>query len=350
MNKAKTLLMFGAVLAMTATAGAAPVPFSHGWTGPAYMHIVDFSMGTLYDLGPEGQVNTWYPADDPNFVAVDSPATGAVDGESGWSIVRVDQIFEGVVLAPNTIGSTNEGNPLYDVGGFTGGKEVYGLIHSRDDLFVRINDDGTQQFMFQGDRVDLYVQDTGTYADATRAFLGLPADGSGDPATGIWGAAGSSGRLGGTTYVGIGYDEFGVAIPGALALVLDSEAGYFPAAGLNADPNYDAVEGRASFEPAIGIPSGSGDSDLFYSVIGGDQALRWDTNFFTPTRASGAEFMRADFRVHTTNAPVVPSGPFDWLLQSSDPVTAAVVVPEPITMIGAFLGISGIGAYIRKRR
>ncbi|MCK4627258.1 MAG: PEP-CTERM sorting domain-containing protein, partial [Phycisphaerae bacterium] len=38
-----------------------------------------------------------------------------------------------------------------------------------------------------------------------------------------------------------------------------------------------------------------------------------------------------------------------WLVISDDPARTAVV-PEPITMLGLFLGIGGLGGYIRKRR
>jgi hypothetical protein len=316
------------------------------------MHVNDYAQGQLYDPS-QFESDVWVDVSTLPESAI-IRATGAIDNDS-WSITRIDAIYDGIASGPNTISPQNTSNPIYDIGGFNGGMEVYGILHGKQDLFVRYNsDDGTFDFLSADENIDIFVQPIGTYATETRTFLGLPLDGSGDPATTIWGAAGSSARFGANVYVGIGYTAGGVgllgpAIPNALSLVYESEAGYFPGGTLLANPAFDAVEERSFYEPAGA--SGSGHADAYYSVVGGDPGYWqwWNTNYFTPTRTSGADFLNADLRIHITDTPVTPAGAFDWLVQSSDPVTTAVI-PEPLTMISAFFGLTGLGAYIRKRR
>jgi len=360
MRHMKIVLAVGVALALCATAMADALPLG-GYTGPVYMHINDYSMGAIYD--PTGQPeDEWLPVASVDILV---PTTGGVNNESGWSIVEVDQVFSADLLeGTNTMVPLDE---LWNASSNNRGKEVYGLLYGKQDLFVKFNSDGTQDFLFESDIIDIYVQDTGTYAAETREFLGLAADGSEDPASGIFGAAGSSGRFALDKYVGIGFDDAGAPIAD-LALRLESEEGYYPVPELNpitllptefADPKYNDVEGRAHFAFDAVTGTGSGDVDAFYSVIGGDQADWWDGpevaignseyGIFTPQRFLTAEFDGADFRVHATNSPVARTALFDWLTQSSDPVTAHLI-PEPMTMLGVLTGIGGLAGYVRKRR
>jgi hypothetical protein len=57
----------------------------------------------------------------------------------------------------------------------------------------------------------------------------------------------------------------------------------------------------------------------------------------------------ADFEILFDIDPDPTGGTSGWGVTSQDPV-AFQVIPEPVTMVGAFLAVGSIGAYIRKRR
>ena len=357
MRNLKLIAWTAVLLALSASAQAGAIPFRYAWTGPVYMHIHDVSTGTQYNGkfvdGTFAPVGVWLrpggTASDGNvYPALDStPGNNVKPGEDGWSIFAIDSIYKGVWLGANTIAPTDLGNPLYihgDPDPVTGTqREVVGTVFNRHDLLVRFNADGSFNFEAAGDVMEVWVQDLGTYGT-------------------LLGSAGSSGRVGlQDKYAGIGYDASGNPLSHAkLSMRLVSVTDYF------GDENPDAVAGlhrqtevRGQFTPSVVVPgTGSGDNDEYlrvvtpqedpgYSEYGYDWEL-FDSNRFDPQRSWGS--IRADLRVHITNTPIGarPNPNYDWLVQSSDPVTGDLV-PEPVTVLGMFLGIGSVSAYIRRR-
>jgi len=361
MRVAKLLLVVGLVLAVSGTAGAVAIPFTQAWGAPApgapvNMHAVNWAMGSVYTGFDLGGVPVPLGVYIPAPTLAKTPPTGGMPGEDGWGIFQIDQIFKGNLVGVNNIVRIDPANPLYDIATANGGVEIFGIYQGRVDLFVRFNDENgsgvldagdSQTIEFAGDAVDVYAQLLGTADAETTAFLGAAA---------VIGDAGSSGRLATGDYVGIGFDSAGAALPAGvatLALTLAGETGYMGREAVAAIP----VEGRATFFPS-GL-SGSGEVDIFYSVTGGTEVLTWnggdfagltDVGIFTPTKVVGAPYDGADFKIHVTDQAVAPVGDYDWLVTSSDPITAAVIIPEPITMIGALMGLGGVAGYIRRRR
>jgi hypothetical protein len=340
------------VLAVSGSALATGIPFDEPWGGPVFGHIRNKAMGSVYTgtfvdgnaapigvyLQPGGGVggdgNT-YPA------LVKLSPTGGEGSEDGWGVFQIDTIWKGDMVGTNNIDAIDITNPLYNITDAAQTVEIIGMYYDRMDTLVRFNDDDSngvwdlgddsQDIEFVGDQVEIFAQSKNTFRDLTRAFLSDPNADGGD--------AGSSARLPGVDhYIGIGYDANGNPIAGATqVLTLAGEPGYW-----GTDPN---TEGLADFTPEG--TSGTGDVDIFYSVTGGTEAARWDTGAFIPQKIGN--FLNADFRLHVTDSAVTQDPNFDWLVTSSDPLTA-VVIPEPLTMLAVGLGIGGLAGYVRRRR
>jgi len=337
-------------------AGAAGIPFREPWgvdtAQPVFMHVHDYSQGSIYayvtdpqspdygkplvpsEPGGIGSFDTWYTPD--KLVVVSGNALN--DGESGWSVFMVDQVYKGQWIGQNTINPIDTANPLFATGdmGSNGKKlELVGTVFGREDLRAKFSASDIpggppkMDFEIRGDRITLFTQPVGTFDE---------------------GAAGSSGRLpsGGPApyedkYVSVGYKADGTLIDGAeLVLTGCGEVGYYGAP--------DTCAGRATFTPTP-TGSGSGDTDEFLRFDGGTQLASFDNDGFIPNKVLGGPWPSADLRVHTTNSPADRDGTFDWLVSSSDPVTTYYrYIPEPLTMLAVFSGVVGLGGYIRKRR
>ena len=341
MRALRKCILLALVAAMVAPAGATGIPFRQAWNGPVYMHMHDYAQGTVYayDNDPQsptfgqpllwgGGVGNFYTPYTPSQL-FPLPGNAMNPGEAGWAVFQIDQIFKGALIGPNTINIVDPLNPLFEAG--DQGLELVGTLFGRVDLLVTFSPNTIpgqapkMEFEFHGDRITLFTQSAGTFDE---------------------GAAGSSGRLpdgmGGylDKYVSVGYDAAGNPIAGSeLVLTGHGDVGYYGSLA--------AAEGRAAFTPA-GV-SGSGDSDEYFSFDGGTQLALYDLDGFIPNKLVGGPWPNADLRVHTTNSPITPSGVFDWLVQSSDPVTS-FVIPEPMTMLAVFGGVAGLAGYIRKRR
>jgi len=337
----KLCTVLGLVLATAGTASA--IPLMQPYNGPFFMHIKDWSQGTVYQVDPLtkkpillggglGNIGQAYtPAE---LAAPAYPTLAGNAGETGWSVFVVDSIEIGEWKGPNNIQGT--GTDLYTDG--FGGVELVGTIFGRTDSTITFYASGAQEIEFTGDRMTVYEQTHGTFD---------------------YGAAGSSGRIpalgsgvGGpydTLYDSVGKtwvdDGDGIVEPGE---VVDTPGSDMILTGLG-EPGYFGLlattEGYSLFTPAGG--TGSGTVDEFFSFDGGSELVFFDTDGFTPTK--GVLFDPADLRVHVTDAPVTVVGTFDWLTTSSDPVTGTIV-PEPMTMFSALAGVSALVGYIRKRR
>ena len=127
----------------------------------------------------------------------------------------------------------------------------------------------------------------------------------------------------------------------------------------------------AEFQQTDPSGAGIGDTDFYLDGIGGiwnDGDMSnwefeiWDPNMWTARGLPYSEDGDYEVEVDIVPNPLMTLGPtvggddpdadtFEpWLIKSDDPVRAYGVVPEPMTMLGVFMGISGLGGYIRKRR
>ena len=335
MRHMKLILAIGIVLAVSATAMAtSKIHFSQPW-GPDEIicHVIDNGMGTIY-LPYNQPLNEWLdPADVPSV-----PASGANVGEDGWGIFQIDAIYKGKwVNEPNNVIDRLTGSAsdlLWQAG--DDGLELVGMYANRVDLAVLFAQDPisgeiSQFTQSMGDTYEIFSQPVGNY----------------DP------SQGSSGRvMAGMVYLdkytGIGYQADGTPLPGAfLEGTAYTEPGYFGSLA--------ATEVISEFTPLGGTAVVTGTSDMFLTMDHSSEILfrngGWlDEDVFHPTKGDPGEFNWSDLRLHVTTAPHLPEGDYDWLFTSSDPLTGAVMIPEPMTMLGVFMGISGLAGYVRKRR
>jgi hypothetical protein len=343
-------------LAVCGVAGATTIPFTHAWNGPVYMHAHGYTQGTVYSGflvdGNAAPTNVWLQpgggkASDGNvYAALDifSPSKASKPGEDGWSIIQIDSIFEGKLVGTNNITPQNLANPLF----FTGfnNKELVGASFNRNDLWVKFNGGGEQEFLGNGETFELFVQPVGTFDDGNAGSAGRILNDNGTPLD-------TTDDFYEDKYVTAGYLSDGTA-DGNATLVLsgNGEPGYYPA---GYDPNLDGPMGDPNTEFAGDFTpagtSGSGDYDTYYTITGGADAVQFGTSDpFVPNRPNlGGIFNNADLRLHVTNSPVTQDGEFDWLVSFSDPITGDVI-PEPLTALTVLGSAAGLAGYVRRRR
>jgi len=112
------------------------------------------------------------------------------------------------------------------------------------------------------------------------------------------------------------------------------------------------------FESRFNFTSLTGEGDCFLEILGGASRSLFDGDFWgvadswampAANQAGMAGFdLDADISLAfdaSTEGLIA-----DWLVTSDDPMKVTTYVPEPITMLGLFMGLGGVGAYIRKRR
>lgn len=104
----------------------------------------------------------------------------------------------------------------------------------------------------------------------------------------------------------------------------------------------------------IGVPGATvGSGDAWAHILGGTAAPLFVTGQFNAAYAAAGGVLppgtSADFRARF-NIDVAPlAEPLNgFQAVSRDPVTAAVI-PEPVTIVGAFMAVGSLGAYIRRR-
>jgi hypothetical protein len=370
MRKAKLILLIGLILTVTGTAGALThIPFRQDWPEvpgtqePIYCHIVDHASGTVYlpaytpaaggGAAPEG---VWLDPDD----LVSLPGLSLRPGEDSWGIFEVDLIRKGTFNSFGDIVPLGGDDILYAAG--DQGTELVGIYRNRQDIGVKFNPGGSFEIQFVGDEYDVYLQDFDVFDD---------------------GNAGSGGRnLGTGDYATIGDDASSV-------LVLDgySPTGFYPDTGLG------LPEGINTFYPS-GTNPGRVDAYIQLNDPGvGTDNERFDTDYFIGSENGNTADFRLQATITTNNGfnagasaytdelgTVWPSWvdtlgarwdastqlqtaypdrqdyidefeDYDWTSDSSDPLTSGVnFIPEPLTMAGVFLAVSGLGGYLRKRR
>ena len=344
MRYLKVMTAVGMLLAVSGIAGAVGIPFTHPWGTGAdtaiFAHLTDYDVVSQYTgkfvtganvpVGVALNPNGGLASDGLSYPAlVKNAGNGALAGEDGWGIFQIDTIFEGRVpnpiLAHNNITQDNAANPLF-AAGFQG-KELVGIFHGRTDVGVTFFSDGSMKMESIGDNYEIYLQDVGTFDD---------------------GDAGSAGRIAAGKYISAGFDAVGNQI-GELVLSGKSTAGFL------GSPQVPGAQIVSQFIPSGTLP---GNADLYINLLAtgnvGTDNAEYNNDYFIGISDPDA---RADLRLHVTttvNNPVNLSpeivGAFDWTLTSSDPMTGNTIIPEPTTMLGVLLAVSGLARYMRGRK
>lgn len=321
MKMMKYLAVAGLMLAVAGTAGAVGIPFTQNYMGPVYMQISNWDMGTVYTPVLTTTAGGGAAADGVRYNASDLvtfalPNANLQPNENSWGIFRINTIWSGKDNGPDT---GTIGNKLLYYDGLQG-IHVYGMFYGRQDQGVVFANGGTDQKIYSTDTMFKIWTQTSEITN--------------------WddGAAGPSGRLGLDSYTGIGPNGTG----SELVLVAQDQPGFltgFGGYGIASDSFFDI------FTP-LG-QSGSGSYEEFLSLTGGTQRTQFDGNHFPNSQSTVTGYtadLRISGRITNTSSPTGDA----WLAGTNDPVFGSYV-PEPLTMLGVFLGVSGLGGYIRRR-
>lgn len=303
MKLSRLVVTAGLILAVSTAALGTITPN----VGPVVFKTNDVSSGTLYPTG-----------------AAPILGPGAMLGEDGWGLLQVMQINAGSVIGFNDIASTGQtswNNPIgppYQ----PGDRQLFGVYWNIQDLPGGVSPGPIQTTESAGLYFAIWEQDAGV--------------------AGVMGAAGTAGRGLPWTYTGIG----GAGNP---VLWLTGQSTAMGLLGTLAATEYYAVTDTTV--------SGTGFAETYLEVA--DLTSWVDPNGTTqagPGKGVLNDLLDSDFYVGTagqradlylkmtTSFP----GSVDWTLTSDDDV-AGIAVPEPITVLAVFLGVSGLGGYVRRR-
>lgn len=115
----------------------------------------------------------------------------------------------------------------------------------------------------------------------------------------------------------------------------------------------------SEFESRFNFTSLAGDGETWLELTGGDSQWRFDGDLwgvpdaFAMNAANAAILgplgydLDADFSAAFDTTVFAPGG---WLVTSDDPLKTRLFMPEPLTVLGLCLGLSSVGAYVRRRR
>ena len=326
MRGLKLIVLTGLILAIAAPAWAGSIGSDPPFSGDLFMHMVNLDASRLYsgflaNGTTPATLGVWY--NDPTNQLEWSDKGLLEDNETAFGVFRIDEVYAGKRVGTCNIMKVDPPALLWHDG--DGGKEIVGIFYGRQDDFVRFSDPAPlggsppmlweQDIYASGDEYKIWYQDSGTFND---------------------GVNGMADRFGTDQFYTIGYDTIGNPI-GELVLTGNSKL----CCGLSweIDVAFNPVNLEGDFNTLVefdtGVPwnetDGPGDTDFLKSFP------------FMPGDGGCAHMW-----LHTTTHAqyVLP----DWDMTSSDPLTASVFIPEPLTMLGVFLGVSGLGAYIRRRR
>ena len=176
--------------------------------------------------------------------------------------------------------------------------------------------------------------------------LGAPGLNPGDPVIiggAAWVASGSIGVAGATGLVegddishlwGYGNYQYGDPMsylsPNFITTLTSHATPFEP--GKLQGPNYGGVSALnldGAFDTGLPLIS-----DTVYAVVNLDQPIASLADLIGPGKAPAYIEFGSDFEFHVADCPPPPPP----------------IIPEPATMLGALLGLGGIGAYLRRRR
>jgi hypothetical protein len=310
------LLIGGLVLAVSSQAWAITLV-----VGENDFKIINRDNGTVYSIAGGAGTGIGDKNNVANGVALldayvsKTPAVGGLLGgsEDSWGIANTSTIHD------------SGGNIIWQAGGAT---ELTWMFHSAKDFYAQtVNASGTT---------------------VTTQSVGLVAELWEEPLAGgthIDMTQGSPWRTGLSTYTG--------ATEGTMLLQLTSVAGFIHEPG-------ELGGALTEFETTFNSFGNSGGGVAYFNVTGGTMMAFFDTNTIYTEASLYNKVANADAWIQFTSTPASdgPNGsknplhvpPYDWLVQSEDPVRTDVAIPEPVTMAGLLLGIGCLGRYIRKRR
>ena len=322
----------GLFLAVTGIASASAPPF----TGTFYAHMDNYDASRMYTgkladkVTPVTPGVTYTPAQLDYFqpTNADSPL------ETSWGVFRFQMVLEGEVTGPNTITKVAPPNTLWIEG--DGNRELVGMFYDRRDISVTFTDVGH----VDGDAVipneALYYQII--KSNDTKYKLWYQPFGSYDN-----GMGGPDARTGIDAYPTIG------DVAGFTTRVVE---------GVDADDIF------TTFDPAMYVTNLAGNTTVLPSTTN-TYVLLTAGPWMQPSNGvwfddafplGGAMAPNAHLSLNSTLKPTDKPNDTNplltaWDVASSDPITGHVeVIPEPVTMLGVFAGISGLVGYLRKRR
>jgi hypothetical protein len=294
---AVALVVIGLV---AAPAQAASFSFRYSYTGPVTIHISDWTTVSFY---PNTTSCTGAVACEAAQVGGPSNPKSAQEDE--WGVFRIDQM-----LALQATPGHPSGSILWSNG--DAGAELTGIFRGIQDLSVQLSGGSGTIDAGQSDigaRAVVYLNDAGTF------------DASG-PQT--------ANRTGIDTFTGISGGSFFLGVDFASGVNPANPAIFF----------HDIVNTNSPFVS---------NATAYGNVNGGSAHVAFDSNS-QPTAFGPRDLKFVINEDAGQLALLFPASNFDTF--SSDPISAAVVVPAPLTLtlLGVSLvGLSGLG-WLRKRR
>lgn len=357
MKLTRHLAVVGLILAMSATA------WGLTWVNPPgnqhiKLNIFDWSMSKSYDLTGGGASGIGSVDSLPAFgglpqisvpgaqvITKAHPYSGAgLVGmtEDNWTVVMIREILVDTIEDPT--------QPVLWSDAVDPSSELIGLVYGGVDNYAGARIGGEQIVGAEGFFYDIYEQPKGTF-DA---------------------ALGSSGRIAFDKYIGAGYswvdDGDGIPELGEEVLVGTKIIEGVSTPGVDYTPSIPApapttIPHRISeFTPsAVPFGSGWGERSEFIDAIGGTWqeapliGIEVEDQYFPDRDPRHGLSQLGDLHAESTITPYLrPEG--DWILSSDDPIVGYMevapeqVIPEPMTIVGALLGVAGVVNYVRKRR
>jgi len=275
MRYLKLLTVVGLILAVTGTAGAVNIPLNQPYTGPLYMHlsnwddsvVYDYNGGFLADNVTAIVPGTAYAA---GLVAVLNPGINVnIDssGENAWGIFRIEQIVNGELTGPNTIGAGD--TELYSFG--SSSTDIVGIFYGGIDQTVAFDGTnastgGKQTIISSGQKFEIFTQPEGSYNNGGTNGV----------------TDGASDRVLVNEYPGVGYTGAGTntLLAGAERVLTGITQPGMEAAPFLSDFTPSGSTGSGTFATYISLTSIDPDGPGGFAAFAGTQNVEFNLNVF----------------------------------------------------------------------